>query len=76
MEAGPGRPATLWLLAVENRTTIKIVRLSVAVGDRGKLRPARVWLSSSQQQTLSGRVARVYTCTCVHGNRPCRRLPK
>jgi len=26
--------------------------------------------------TLSGRGARVYTCTCVHDNIPCRRLPK
>jgi len=26
--------------------------------------------------TLSGRDARVYTCTCVHDNIPCRRLPK
>jgi len=25
--------------------------------------------------TLSGRGARVYTCTCVHDNIPCRRLP-
>jgi len=32
--------------------------------------------SSSQQQTLSGRGARVYTCTRVHDNAPCRRLPK
>jgi len=26
--------------------------------------------------TLSGRGARVYTCTCVHDNIPYRRLPK
>jgi len=26
--------------------------------------------------TLSGRGARVYTCTCVHDNIPCRRLQK
>jgi len=26
--------------------------------------------------TLSGRGARVYTCTCVHDNVPCRHLPK
>jgi len=26
--------------------------------------------------TLSGRGARVYTCTCVNDNIPCRRLPK
>jgi len=25
--------------------------------------------------TLSGRGARVYTCTCVHDNIACRRLP-
>ena len=59
-----------------NHTTIKIVRLSVTVGDRGKRHAARGWLSSSQQQTLSGRAARVYTCTCVHDNIPCKRLPK
>jgi len=49
------------------------------VGNRGERRAARGWLSalsSSQQQTLSGRAARVYTCTCVHDNMPCRRLPK
>jgi len=28
------------------------------------------------EQTLSGRGARVYICTCVHDNIPCRRLPK
>jgi len=59
-----------------NHTTIKIVRLSVTVGDRGKRRPARSWLSASQQQTLSGRAVRVYTFTRVHDNIPCRRLPK
>jgi len=32
-------------------------------------------VSASQEQKLSGRGARVYTCTCVHDNRPCRRLP-
>jgi len=32
-------------------------------------------VSASQQQTLSGRGARVYTCTCVHDNIPCRRFP-
>jgi len=26
--------------------------------------------------TLSGRGAPVYTCTCIHDNIPCRRLPK
>jgi len=61
-------------------TTIKIVRLSVTVGDRGKRRAARGWLSgwlsSSQQQTLNGRAARVYTCTCVHDNTPSTRLLK
>jgi len=25
---------------------------------------------------LNGRGVRVYTCTCVHDNIPCRRLPK
>ena len=33
-------------------------------------------VSASQEQTLSGRGARVYTCTCVHDNIPYRRLPK
>jgi len=33
-------------------------------------------VSASQEQTVSGRGARVYTCTCVHDNIPCRRLPK
>jgi len=33
-------------------------------------------LSASQQQTLSGRGARVYTWTCVQDYIPCRRLPK
>ena len=35
-------------------------------------------VSASQQQTLSGRGARVYTCTCVHDNIPKeadRRIP-
>jgi len=45
----------------QHRTTIKIVRLSVTVGDRGKRCAARDWLSASQQRTLSGRAARVYT---------------
>jgi len=63
-------------MAVRNHTTIKTVRLPVTVGDRGKRRAARGWLSASQQQTLSGRAARVQTCTCVHDNIPCTRLPK
>ena len=33
-------------------------------------------VSASQQQTLSGRGARVYTCACVPDNIPCTRLPK
>jgi len=33
-------------------------------------------VSAIQEQTLSGRGAHVYTCTCVHDNIPCRRLPK
>jgi len=33
-------------------------------------------VSASQEQTLSGRGARVYTCTRVHDNIQCRRLPK
>jgi len=33
-------------------------------------------VSASQQQTLSGRGARVYTCTCVHDNIPRERLSK
>jgi len=37
--------------------TIKIGRLSVTIGDHGKRRAARDWLSASQQQTLSGRAA-------------------
>ena len=32
-------------------------------------------VSASQEQTLSGRGARVYTCTCVHDDIPCTRLP-
>jgi len=45
----------------QHHTTIKIVRLSVTVVDRGKRRAARDWLSASQQQTLSGRAERVCT---------------
>jgi len=33
-------------------------------------------VSASQEQTLSGSGASVYTCTCVHDNIPCTRLPK
>jgi len=52
----------IWLKsALNHHTIIKIVRLSVTVGNRGKRRAARGWLSASQQQTLSGRAARVYT---------------
>ena len=40
----------------------------MTVGDRWKRRVTRGWLSASQQQTLSGRAARVYTCTRVHDN--------
>jgi len=60
-------------------TTIKIVKV---VGDRRRPWEAacRAWsthasVSASQQQTLSGRGALVYTCTCVRDNIPCRRLP-
>jgi len=59
-----------------HHTTVKIVISSTTVGDRGKRRAARGWMSASQQQTLSGRAARVYTCTWVHDNMPCRRLPR
>jgi len=41
------------------------------VGDRsGRGRSGR------GRQTLSGRGASVYSCTCVRDNIPCRRLPK
>ena len=33
-------------------------------------------VSASQQEMLSGRGARVYTCTRVRDNIACRRLPK
>jgi len=75
-------PLHLFGRAVWIVTTIKIVRLSVTVGDRGKRRAARGWLSDSQQQTLSGRAARVCTpigasllCLCGHGLH-CFRTPK
>jgi len=53
--------------------TIKIVRLLVTVGDRGKRRAARGCLSARQQQTLSGKAARLYTPTgaslvCLSGH--------
>jgi len=34
------------------------------------------WSTRLAAVTLSGRGARVYTCTCVHDNIPCRRLAK
>jgi len=51
----------------------------VTVGDLGKTCAAHGWLgvvSASQQQIVSVRDARVYTCTCVHDNIPCRCLLK
>ena len=79
----------LWCLLTYSvvYTTIKIVRLSMTAGDRGKRsviggagRSCWAWSTqaslSSSQQSLSGRGARIYTCTCVHDIIPCRRLPK
>jgi len=36
----------------------------------------RVWSTCYGAVTLSGRGARVYTCTCVHDNILCTHLPK
>jgi len=36
----------------------------------------RPWEAACCAWLASCRAARVYTCTCVHDNIPCRRLPK
>jgi len=57
--------------------TIKIRRLSVTeVGAAGWAWSTHATVAASQEQTLSGRGARVYTRTCVHDNILCKRLPK
>jgi len=58
-------------------TIIKTTNLSVTeVGVAGWARSTHAMVSASKEQTLSGRGARVYTCTYVHDNTLCKRLPK
>ena len=49
-------------------TIVKTTSLSVTeVGVAGWAWSTHATVSTSQEQTLSGRGARVYTCTCAHG---------
>jgi len=59
---------------VSRNLSICTVIKTTSVGDAGAAR--RAWSTRLAAATLSGRGARVYTCTCVHDNVPCRRLPK
>jgi len=62
------------LVDVWHHATIKTQRLSVTeVGVAGWAWPTCYGVS---EPVASGRGARVYTCTCVHDNVLCRRLPK
>jgi len=75
-----GRTITIVLTniyAVIKTTNVGDGRLSVmAVGVAGWAWSTHAAVSAGQEQTLSGRGARVYTCTRVYDNTPCRRLPK
>jgi len=57
-------------------TTVNFTSYSVT--EVGALSAAGwVWSGRGQHKLVaSGRGAHVYTCTCVHDNIPCRRLPK
>ena len=65
------------IYTVIKTTNVGDRRLSVtAVGVAGWACSTHATVSASQDQTLSGRGARVYTRTRVYDNTPCRRLPK
>ena len=74
------RNSQVYRLEVQIYTIIKTTgvgdgRLSV-VDVAGWAWSTHATVPASQEQTLSGRGARVYTCTCVRDNIPCIRLPK
>jgi len=62
------------IYTIINFTRLSVVSVTVAAALAGW--PMGVVDTRLTAATLSGRGARVYTCTCVHDNIPCRRLPK